>query len=558
MKRLIPAFVVALFATFVSATPAGAAFGFEGVDLTFAGPDGSPEMQAGSHPFAMTTTLDFNTAIDSGSGEEVIVGSPRDLVMALPPGLATHLRTVPACATADFLQVDVDHPTSNCSDSTALGVLRARAPGEAPGDPSPIFNLVSASGAAGTLGLIVDATPVKLVVGVRPSPPYGLVLTLDDLPEAAGFAGYELTLWGTPADPMHDEERGHCASGVGVCPTAVPEVPFLTLPRSCIGPLATGFEADSWESPGAWAQAQAITHDGAEPSNPLGMSGCAKLDFGPSAFALPTTDQAGSPSGLDVDLGVFDDGLANPVGLAQSDIKRVVLALPEGMTVNPSVVQGLVACTPAQLAAERADSEPGEGCPEASEIGAVEVETPLLEGAILEGRLFVASRGAAQVPLYLVVKHSGLGILLKLSGEVESDPVSGQLVTTFDQVPQFPVSHVGVHLREDGPLLTPSACGKYASAVGFTPSARPATLLIVPSSFEVTAGAGGGPCPSGTPPPGAGCDGGACQSPAATPIPTLGTAKTKPKPRCPKGKRKVRRAGKVRCVAKQKHERIRK
>jgi len=57
------------------------------------------------------------------------------------------------------------------------------------------------------------------------------------------------------------------------------------------------------------------------------------------------------------------------------------------------------------------------------------------------------------------------------------------------------------------------------------------------------------------------CEGEACQSPAAAPSPPTPSSSSyrqpsqlerKPRPRCPKGKRKVKRAGKVRCVKKRK------
>lgn len=555
MKRLIPVLAATLIATLVSATPAGAAFGFERVDLTFTGPDGSPTIQAGSHPFAMTTVLDFNTAIDSGSGEEVAMGSPRDLVVRLPAGLAAHMGAVPACATADFLQVDINHPTSNCSDSTALGVLRTRAPGDAAGGPSPVFNLAPAPGAVGTLGLIVDATPVKLEVGVGSVPPYGFVLTLDDLPEAADFAGYELTLWGSPSSPMHDPERGACATGAGICPSSAPEVPFLTLPRSCTGPLATHFEADSWESPGTWVQAQAITHDGAKPPNPLGMAGCGKLDFGPQVSVLPTGSQAGGPTGLEVEIDVYDEGLANPNGLAQSDVKGVAIGLT-GMTIDPAVAGSLARCSPTQLATETPDSLPGEGCPQASEVGVVDAETPLL-GEILDGRIYAASGGdpVTEIGLYLVLRHSALGVLVKLHGRIEVDPVGDRLVATFGDalgpIPQLPLSHLGIHLDDGGPLVAPPNCGPHAIETFFTLWATPSTFKIAPSSFDVTA------CPPGEPSLGE-CGEGSCQGPASATAgqsPGLNLAAAKPKPRCPKGKRKVRRRGKVRCVPKHKRPR---
>ena len=574
MKRLIPTLAMALLATFVLVAPASASFGFEDADVTFARADGSPATGAGSHPFAMTSTLDFNTEIDSESGKEVLEGSPEDLIVELPPGFVANPLAVPACSIADFLSVDEDHPTSNCSDVTALGTLETRAPGETGEAISPVFNLVPSPGTVAKLGFVVGTVPMTLEIHVNPSPPYNVLASLSDISSTVAVADSKLTLWGNPASAAHDAQRGRCAAKVGSCPIAIPERPFLTLPRSCSGPLSTLFKARSREDPGTWVEAEAITHDEAEPPDPLGMTGCSKLGFEPSSFALPTTEQAQSPSDLDVDVDLFDDGLTNPGGLAQSDIKKAVLTLPEEMTINPSVAEGLGTCAPAQYAGETLDPEPGEGCPQASEVGTVEAETPLLEGESLDGRLFVATqddpgaKGGAEdhfdsIALYMVIRHPGLGILVKLPGKVEPDPVTGQLAIAFgeapNEIPQLPISHLRFRLGEDGPFITPPRCGTYATKMTFTPWASPANPLTTTSAFEITSGPGGGPCPPETPrPPKVECAGEACQGPAAPPNPppipssSSSSGAAKPKPGCPRGKRKVRRAGKVRCVPKHK------
>ena len=129
----------------------------------------------------------------------------------------------------------------------------------------------------------------------------------------------------------------------GNCPTNAPAVPFLTLPRSCQGPLATTYAIDSWQ--GSFEQGSVLTHDNAEPPNPIGMSGCSKLGFAPSIAAKPTTRAAESSTGLDFSLDVHDEGLTSPSGLANSDIRKAVVTLPVGMTANPSSAEGLEVCS---------------------------------------------------------------------------------------------------------------------------------------------------------------------------------------------------------------------
>jgi hypothetical protein len=255
---------------------------------------------------------------------------------------------------------------------------------------------------------------------------------------------------------------------------------------------------------------------------------CPKLGFGPRISTQPTTDAAESPSGLEVNLEIDDPGLTNPKegAAADSDIKQAVVTLPEGVTANPSLAEGLATCSPADLERETLSSEPGEGCPSASKIGSVEVESPLLEGELLRGSLFIATQDnpatanpGAENPfdsllaLYIVIKHPKQGILVKVAGSVEPDPRTGQLTTTFGDpaavdpafraIPQLPVSDFRLRFREGGrsPLITPPGCGTYTTEALFTPWANPESPFTATSSFEITEGVGGSPCPPGGLPP---------------------------------------------------------
>jgi hypothetical protein len=516
MKRVAKAIAAAVGAVLLIASlmPAGAGadegFGLKGLDLAFLNKDGSDARQAGSHPFAVRTTIDVHTAQVAGKGE-LPIDAVRDLFTSLPPGFVGDRDAVQRCSGADF--VDIVDNISGCSSSSAIGYVDLRIGYEAPqAFRSFVYNLVAPPGVAAKFGFIaLGDVPVTLEIGVNPDPPYNLIVSATKIAQPIRFYGAELTIWGTPASPLHDAERP-CESTVS-CPASIPERPFITLPRSCPdGPLLTRIEVDSWQAPGAW-----LTYMLETP----GMTGCAKLGFSPSRVASqPTTDQAESPSGLDFELDFDDSGLANPDGLAQTEIKKAVVTLPRGVTANPSVAEGLGVCAPAQYAAEKVDSEPGEGCPQASNIGRVEVETPLLEGELLKGQVFVAQQddpataepGAENpfdslIALYMVIKDRDLGIMVKLAGKVEPDPRTGQLVTTFGEpsheVPQFPFSRFRFHFREGGrsPLITPPACGTYTTRAVFTPWAYPDRPLTTTADFQITRGTGGGPCPPAGAPP---------------------------------------------------------
>jgi hypothetical protein len=540
MRRLAPLLATAalLGAAALPAPALGEDFGLHGFDVTFTEADGSPATQAGSHPFAMTTSFEANTVEEKG--KLVPVEAIKDVLIAQVPGLAGSPTAVPPCSTLDFLTTKLlatekegERNVPQCADGSAVGtaaivLVPPEGAEEAGAFIEPVYLLDPAPGTAAKLGFWVAGVPVTVDIGVSESPPYKIVAASRNISQIVNFFGAEFTLWGDPASPAHDEDRGTCRYFVGKsCPAGVPEAPFLTLPRACTGPLATSYETDSWPHPGAylpngspdlsdpnWVTGSALTHDAV--GNPRGMSGCGELAFGPRMTAQPSTDQASAPSGLAFSLDVQDEGLSSPDGIAQSDIRKAVITLPEGVTANPSVAEGLKACSEAELARERASSRLGEGCPDASKVGSVELETPLLPEKTLHGALYIATPYEnpvhSLIALYLVIKDPGLGVSVKLAGKVEPDPQTGQLVTTFDDLPQFPVGHFEAHLREGGRslLISPSLCDAdpstpqrdpYTTVAELTPWANPSSVYETTSSFQITHGMGGGPCPPAGPPP---------------------------------------------------------
>lgn len=531
-----------------------AAFGFEELDVAYLEKDGSMARHAGSHPFALTTTLRVNTVEASGfeSPDEEL----RDLSIDYPLGLVAMPSAVPACSNASFMDIEGDQ--NACSDSTAIGIggVTASATGPIAAnsgdflDPTPIYKLTPVEGSVARIGFIAAGQPIVAELGLRPDPPYNGFVRVSDLTESALFYSARMTVWGVPADPDHDPERGQCAFVEGNCPANIPAQPFLTLPRSCTGPMETSFRASSWDEPAQFFQAATYPHDDAEPPGLLGLTGCGNLLFSPQIDVQPTTDLADAPTGLDFDFAVFDEGLLNPGGLAQTEMKKLVLDLPEGMIVNPGVSESLVGCTPTELAQETMASEPGDSCPLGSQVGTVEVETPLLPAAVLEGKVF-AGQGDA---LYVVIKDPGLGILVKQVGEVDYDPFAEQLTSTFDDLPQLPVSSIDLRL-DDGLLLTPAECDEFVVPVSMSPWSRPEISFVAASSFEVVAGPDGGACPSGREPPVAPGAGGSVPLPAnqavAIPPPLPSGRVLGARRPCPHGRRRV--AGKVRCVRRRCH-----
>jgi hypothetical protein len=505
-KRLLLTLGACLLFGSLFVSPAGAAFSVTGFDVAYENEDGSAATQAGSHPYAVSSTIEFSSKFDPVSEKQVGDGSPKDLAFELPPGFVGDRAAVPTCSTADFLKVEKSFekgndglPFSACPSSTAVGVLRVAAPG-APkaGDLTAAYNLAPPPGAAAKIGFIFINVPIALTIRVSPKYPYNLVATLNNTSDIEPVGASELTLWGNPASPAHDSERGKCLREKNsTCPVDITEKPFITLPRACTGALFTSYKANSWEEPGTYVNGLS--------TGALETNGCGKLSFGPTITAKPTTLAASSPSGLDFSLDVADEGLGNVEGLANSDVKKAVVTLPEGFSVNPSIAEGLNVCTEEQLEAETAFSAPGAGCPNASKIGTVEVETPLLDenvsGALFQAVPYENPQGSL-IALYMVIKNPTLGILVTQSIRVEPDPVTGQLRTIADEIPQLPFSHFKLHFREGArsPLASPPGCGTYNATAELTPWSG-GTPITTDSAFQIITGPESGPCPSGGRPP---------------------------------------------------------
>ncbi len=506
MKRLTTAFLSTALLIALAIAPSAHAFALKDLDAAFTNQDGSVATQAGAHPFAQTTSLGLETRVEPETGVVVPDGDAKNLIVSLPPGLVGDPNAVPRCSGIEFLQ-------EKCPPATQVGFTDVQAIDfGSVYEGIPVYSLEPPPGVVMELGFKVVQIPVTVDLKVNPNPPYNVFADLHGIPNAVPFYYSDFTIWGVPADPAHEEER---SCGAGSCDLNLAEKPLLTMPRSCTGPLTTAFEAVSWQEPNAApATGSVLSHDDAEPPNPQGMTGCDRLAFAPSIVAKPTTKAAESSSGLDFSLNVADEGLANPDGLAASDIRKAVVTLPEGMTVNPSSAQGLEVCSEADLDREVLGAAPGAGCPEASKLGTIEVQTPLLDES-LSGSLFLAepfkNPAGSLIALYFVIENEKLGIIVKQTAKVIPDPKTGQLVTTTDEIPQLPFSSFKLHFREGArsPLVSPPSCDADPSTPGNDPYTVEAELtpwaggapVTATSSFEVITGPGESPCPSGGAPP---------------------------------------------------------
>jgi hypothetical protein len=432
----------------------------------------------------------------------------RDIVVNLPAGFDANNTAVPTCSQAQLLGRTIQNG-SECPPASQVGTISLDLTLESKNGPVkdtfPVYNMeVTSYGVAAELGFRTIVFTATLVASVRPGDA-GLTITSSNNQKVAEAHDITVTIWGLPAAAVHDPERGqecytlHGPSTLqcvkGGQSADIPVKPFLSNPTSC-GLFTATMKADSWEESGKWS----------EESTEVGPIGeCERVPFAPSIEVQPTTRSAESPTGLNVSL-LVPQRWEEPLGISTANLEDVRLALPEGVTVNPSAGSGLGACTPQQYESETSSSPPGAGCPLESKIGSIEIETPVLAEKIL-GSVYIAKPFEnpfdSLLGLYIVAKDPQRGIIVKVAGQIEPNPVTGQLVTTFDNNPQQPFSRFTLkfHPGATAPLVSPPTCGIYTTQAELTPWSAPLEPQLVVSSFETTSGVREGPCPSGGVPP---------------------------------------------------------
>ncbi|MFP5389423.1 MAG: hypothetical protein ACLGG5_09015, partial [Thermoleophilia bacterium] len=466
--------------------------------------DAPEPTQAGGHP-DFTSHFRFT---QTGEPPELYLaaGHPKTIITDTPAGSIGDPLSVPRCTQAQF-QLTVFGscpPESQVGDAltvaTGFGTITFY---------SPLASLVPSPGESGLLGFKSFVFTALLKPEVRSESDYGLRITADDIPmPLLTYIGNTITLWGVPHDPVHDPHRFNEAGTLGGHIEGTPK-PFLSAPTNCsTGPITLTQKMTPWEHPGLWAETSSTA---AEPT------GCDQVPFEPAISARPTTNVGDSPSGLEVDVSTPQHEGCTQIeppppadqpqfdcGIATSHLKDTTVTLPAGLSINPSGANGLEGCTEQQIGLTTPDgvvpqqfSKAVPTCPESSRIGSVEVDTPLLD-APMPGSIFIAKPYAnpfnSLLAIYILANDEERGVIVKLAGKVEADPVTGQLTTVVQNAPQLPFSHFLLHFKQ-GPhaaLRTPAGCGEYTTTSALIPYSQPTTPFDRQDPFTIAQGPGGG------------------------------------------------------------------
>jgi hypothetical protein len=469
--------------------------------------DGSPATQAGSHPYA-TTVAGFSLATGPGDFLPLLAsgGGLREATVTLPQGIVINPAAVPKCKESQLESGEVGCPDASQVGTVALTVSITKGFGNGP-VTHPVYNMAAPSGSPAELGFeVLEGVDVHLLGAVSSDGTFTLTANSKDVLARAAIGGVRTTLWGVPSEEVHDRQRGKCLFKSEMPGCAVPRTgrAFVTMPSSCGGPLTTSVAARSWL--GESAAGSYLSTDLA--GNPVGVSGCAALDFAPTLEARPTTDQGDSPSGLEFALHIPQHEGAGE--LATANLRDATVVLPEGLAVNPSAGNGLEGCTSAQVGLASAVGaspvrfveEPAH-CPDASKLGTVEATTPVLVDEpttgtqtphVLKGSVYLAkpfdNPFDSLLGLYLVIEDESTGILAKLAGHVETNASTGQVSASFVENPELPLEDVKLSLfgGSRGSITTPLSCGTHTTGSTLVPWSSPEGASAHPTDSFQTSG----------------------------------------------------------------------
>jgi hypothetical protein len=456
--------------------------------------------QAGGHPDIYTGwVVPSHNQIDQPGGCDC--SDAKTFIFNNPAGVVGDPHATPQCTQAEFAE-------AKCPVDSQVGVASVNAISEF---MVPVFNLEPTPNNAGLLGFTIPVVhlPVYEIVNARTESDYGLKLSVLGAPQHYFTPTTEVfqKLWGVPASPAHDGLRfpygqivcfssepassvigwtelgPHCPGEFekyeGSVHSNSPAKPFLSNPTTCDASLSSSLEVEFYS--------------GATESKSIpwpATTGCDQLSFNPSLYAQPTTTQTDAPSGINVNLQVPQQ--ESPTVPSPSEIKSATVTLPEGFSINAGAADGKTACGDLEA---RFGTEEEAHCPEFSKVGSLTIETSVLPGP-LPGYVYLgAPQPGNTYRMFLVA--NGFGVHIKLAGVIRPDPRTGQLVISFEELPQTAFSDFNMHFfgSERGILATPTQCGTYPVESTFTPWDAELPVQSSVQYFTLNSGSGGGACP---------------------------------------------------------------
>ncbi len=186
-------------------------FGVEDFTMVPEEEGGGVDMQAGSHPYQLTTTFELNQSGDPAAARR---RSRATCKFNLPPGLVGNATLLPQCSDLDFRHVvnrRVWKTSARPTPSSAWPSVTVDEPINlqlSTKFPVPLFNLVPEKGEPARFGFEAASAPVTLDTAVRTGSDYGVVVNVTNITQLVNFISSTVTFWGVPGDQSHDSARG--------------------------------------------------------------------------------------------------------------------------------------------------------------------------------------------------------------------------------------------------------------------------------------------------------------------------------------------------------------
>ena len=419
--------------------------------------------QAAGHPPWGITGLELNHTGSGGS--RVPEGELKRLRVDVPPGLAADPQALPECSMTEF-------EANSCPADTKVGKteLEAHVLLTVINIPGTVYNLQKRPGLPLLFGIntgleplvdvhifleghVSDAHEEVLAARGVPSGDYHEYFEIDNVPKEGEILGAKVPIAVVKSKLLFEGRAG--------------QGNFLTLPSICSGTTTSYLEVESYSG----EVSSTATHP------PVGIEGCDKVPFAPTAEVTAKTSASDRPDGVTTLVKVSQKVHEEEINTA--DIKDAHVSFPEGMTLNPSAAHGLEACTPTQIAIGSAGPA---HCPAGSKIGTVTIETDLPPGT-LTGSAYLGNPGGGPITgppftIYLDAE-SVYGVSVKLQGLVEANRSTGRLEASFKDNPQLPFSELALTLNDGAraPLANPLICGNAPVEALFTPYTGQAQAL---------------------------------------------------------------------------------
>jgi hypothetical protein len=495
--RIVVALAAAALALVALAPAARAGFGVEKWEAgtctlatcEYSSPEATFYTQvAGRPPFGITD-FSFNK-----SGLGFPEGAVQDVRVDLPTGLSVNPQATEQCTEAEL-------EGSGCPLGSKVGTVlvtpfEVSLLGELLGGigvpvPATVYNIVPKQGEPAEFGFrvnllgLVDMS-VYLEGTVSWEGDYHEGFTIRAIPDTVPLARNRLVFEGRAGDGS-----------------------FITVGSNCNGGTTTGLTVDSHQAPGSFLHYDTTP---IEPVKVIHPTGCDKVPFEPTLAVDPGTQQADSPGDATVNVGVPFKA-SDEIG--QSTVKRAAVTLPLGAGLNPAAAEGLKACDDQQLQKGIAIGDrigdpagvhpPPIECPDASKIGTVAIDTPVLPDGSINGDVYLGKQlsrdptSGKEYRVFVNAESPRYGVYVRLIGEAVANPVTGQLTAVFEEaaqggLPQVPFSSFRIHFKggDRGPLTSPPICittagGNFVPWSG-GPEANPAATV------SLTASPGGGAC----------------------------------------------------------------